>query len=195
MSFTYHDLRRNPQRRSKRAPLGGGEFGHTARPPRTVTRAKAIDLPQRPDPSILSAAIPVFFIGRNGDGFWVARESEGKQGGVFLRRSSAVRFANQSVAPNGCAIMDLSHRFELDIQNNGNPCIAQIAAAKRPLVRLGLQLAAIVRRLGAPGWRLASRLSRARAANRLHRKAIERELFNNRYKLAAKSDDDLPIYG
>ena len=35
------------------------------------------------DASIVSDAIPAFFIGRNGDGFWVARDAKGRIGGHF----------------------------------------------------------------------------------------------------------------
>lgn len=41
-------------------------------------------LPQRPGPALLSEAIPLFFIGRNKDGLWVAREADGRIGGIFL---------------------------------------------------------------------------------------------------------------
>jgi hypothetical protein len=35
-------------------------------------------LPQRPDATMLSEAIPLFFIGRNHNGLWVAREATGE---------------------------------------------------------------------------------------------------------------------
>ena len=41
------------------------------------------------DSSIVSDTIPEFFIGRNGQGFWVAREATGRIGGVFLLEISA----------------------------------------------------------------------------------------------------------
>ena len=99
--------------------------------PASVTR-----LPQRPDPSILSEAIPLFFIGRSRDGFWVARDVEGRVGGIFLRKRSALKFADKNAPPVGCAKMFLSERFELDIENKGNPLVARLGAAKRILVRL-----------------------------------------------------------
>ena len=54
-----------------------------------VRPASATRLPQRPDPSILSEAIPLFFIGQNRDGFWVARDADGRVGGIFLLKQSA----------------------------------------------------------------------------------------------------------
>jgi len=36
------------------------------------------ELPERPDRTVLSDSIPLFFIGRDRNGFWVARESEGR---------------------------------------------------------------------------------------------------------------------
>jgi hypothetical protein len=47
------------------------------------------------DPSIVSEAIPVFFIGRNKEGIWVARDVKGKIGGLFLFESSALSFARR----------------------------------------------------------------------------------------------------
>ena len=107
--------------------------------PVTATR-----LPPRPDPSILSEAIPLFFIGQNRDGFWVARDVEGRVGGIFLRKQSALKFADQNTSPVGCAKMLLSGRFELDIENKGNPLVARLGAVKRLLTRLAPTLAAVV---------------------------------------------------
>src|ERR1700751_5768898 len=68
-----------------------------ARPP-PPRDDQAMPVPQqasfRPlDPNILSESIAAFFIGRNADGFWVARERRGRIGGIFLLQSSAVSFA------------------------------------------------------------------------------------------------------
>jgi hypothetical protein len=100
-----------------------------------VEPATAMRLPQRPDPSILSEAIPLFFIGQNRDGFWVARDADGRVGGIFLLKRSALKFADRNTPPVGCAKMFLSGRFELDIENKGNPLVARLGAAKRVLTR------------------------------------------------------------
>jgi len=86
--------------------------------------AAIANFPQRPSSGVLSESIPLFFIGRNTLGFWVAREAEGRAGGVFLLRRSALRFANRSSAPAGCATMFLKERLELDVKNEGNPITA-----------------------------------------------------------------------
>ena len=122
----------HPQRR--RANGGGSDYGA-----RVVGLTK---LPPRPDPEILSEAIPLFFIGRNKDGFWVAREVDGRTGGVFLCKRSALRFANRSARPGGCAIIFLSERFELDVENKGNPFVAHLAPAKRIVSQLAQRTAA-----------------------------------------------------
>jgi hypothetical protein len=49
---------------------------------------------RRPHSSALSEAIPAFFVGRNKDGFWVARDADAKIGGIFLFEKSALNFAN-----------------------------------------------------------------------------------------------------
>jgi hypothetical protein len=79
------------------------------------------------DPDIVSESIPAFFIGRNGAGFWVARESHGRIGGLFLFKSSAVDFAKTASEPSHCALIFPADTFELDIENRGNPLIAQFA--------------------------------------------------------------------
>jgi hypothetical protein len=87
------------------------------------------------DPGIVNEAIPAFFIGRNKDGFWLARDAKGKLGGMFLFESSALSFARRHARPLGCATIFPSERFELDLENQGNPLIEHLG----PLVRLAMQ--------------------------------------------------------
>jgi hypothetical protein len=100
--------------------------GQRPTPAGTVT-----EFPRRPGPAVLSEAIPLFFIGRNGRGLWIAREAEGRIGGMFLLRHSAMRFAERNSAPIGCATMLLADHIELDIENRGNPLAAWLDAALR----------------------------------------------------------------
>jgi len=88
------------------------------------------------DPDILSAAIPAFFIGRNSAGFWVAREANGRIGGLFLFRSSAVDFANRQSAPARCALVFPTETIELDVENRGNPLMMLAERAMRLLARM-----------------------------------------------------------
>jgi hypothetical protein len=104
-------------------------------PPGDEARTVA-KFPRRPDSGILSESIPLFFIGRNKVGLWVAREAEGRTGGIFLFRESAMRFAGQHSLPSGCATMFLSERFELDVENRGNPLVAWLDAALRRVTNL-----------------------------------------------------------
>lgn len=87
------------------------------------------------DPAVLNASIPAFFIGRDKDGLWLARDAKGKTGGIFLLESSALAFARRHCAPSGCATIFPSERFELDLENQGNPLIVYL----RPLKRLATQ--------------------------------------------------------
>ncbi|WP_448045350.1 hypothetical protein [Bradyrhizobium liaoningense] len=93
-----------------------------------------------PDPDVVSAAIPAFFIGRNRSGLWVAREAKGRAGGLFLFKSSAIDFANRQSAPVRCALVFPAKTFELDVTNEGNPLVALAARwldrLKRRLTRL-----------------------------------------------------------
>lgn len=92
------------------------------------------------DPDVVSVAIPAFFIGRNRAGLWVARESKGRAGGLFLFKSSAIGFARQQSAPARCALVFPTRTFELDVENQGNPLVALAARwldrARRRLARL-----------------------------------------------------------
>jgi hypothetical protein len=44
-------------------------------------------------------------------------------------------FAKTNSAPTGCATMLLAERFELDVENRGNPFVAWLDAALRMAVR------------------------------------------------------------
>jgi hypothetical protein len=88
------------------------------------------------DSNVLSEAIPAFFIGRNADGFWVARERNGLSGGIFLLESSALSFAHARAGDAGCATIFLSARFELDLENEGNALLDHIAPLLRTATRL-----------------------------------------------------------
>ena len=102
---------------------------------RQARQVAAVDLKPL-DPEIVSAAIPAFFIGRNRAGLWVAREANGRAGGLFLFKSSAVDFANRQSAPTGCALVFPTETFELDIENRGNPLIVLAEQTRRFLARL-----------------------------------------------------------
>ena len=113
-------MRPLPQRDSARSPLRG-----------TVDLGPGVKFPPRPDPRVLSASIPLFFVGRNKYGFWVVRAAEGRDGGIFLLKRSALRFAARNSAPAGCATMFLSERFELDVENQGGVLAAGLDAMIR----------------------------------------------------------------
>src|SRR5580704_5578266 len=98
------------------AYAGHGQGAATPRRP-FAAPATATQLPRRPDASALSEAIPLFYIGRNKNGIWVVREAEGRSGGLFFLKQSAVRFARRQSEPAGCAMMFLNEPFELDVEN------------------------------------------------------------------------------
>jgi hypothetical protein len=122
------------------------EGGRASIPP--ADQGTTATTPFRPiDPDIVSEAIPAFFIGRNRAGFWVARDVNGRIGGLFLRESSALAFARMHSGAAGCATVYPSERFELDLKNDGNPWAVQLA----PLIAFARhpreQLKAIVGRM------------------------------------------------
>ncbi len=106
------------------------------------------------DPDIVSEAIPAFFIGRNTEGFWIARDVNGRIGGIFLLENSALSFARNNSGAAGCAIVYPSERFELDLENRGNPLIVQLASAIR-LARLARErLTTLIGKMTRPVKRL-----------------------------------------
>jgi hypothetical protein len=88
------------------------------------------------DPGIVSETIPAFFIGRNKQGFWVAREAGGRTGGIFLFRNSALSFAKENTRATGRATIFPSETFELDLENKGNQFIGRLGPLMQRLVAL-----------------------------------------------------------
>jgi hypothetical protein len=104
-------------------------------------KRSALPTPFQPlDPNVLDASIPVFFIGQNSDGFWLARDVRGENGGIFLFKSSALAFARKVSGRAGCATVFSPERFELDLENQGNPLIGHLKALLRYVMRVRWQL-------------------------------------------------------
>lgn len=152
----------------------------------------AIEFPRRPDADAINESIPLFYIGQNRKGAWVVREAEGRSGGLFLFKQSAVRFAHRQCEPQGCAIMYLAGPIELDIDGQGRCTVPlstlEKAAQQTPLV---VRPAALI----TAAWRkIATVFAHNAATLRRNRTAAEQELFGGRYTLTSKNDDDLPIW-
>jgi len=100
-------------------------------------KRSALPTPFQPlDPGILDASIPAFFIGQDSDGFWLARDIKGGNGGIFLFKSSALAFARRVSGREGCAMVFSPKRFELDLENRGNPLIGHLKALLRFAMRV-----------------------------------------------------------
>ena len=149
--------------------------------------------PRRPSLNVLSEAIPLFYICQNSNGFWIARDAEGRSGGLFLRKESAFRFARRKSEPVGCAMMLLDETIDLDVQNEGNRTAVALGAAIDLVKRRAPGLAAFAGMMVAEWRKLADEISRTLASQKRHRAAIEQELFHGKFWLASKNDDDLPI--
>ena len=162
-------------------------------PTRAIASSVPSTFPRRPDGNALSVDIPLFYIVRNRNGFWLARDAAARDGGMFLFKRSALRFAAQASAPSGCATMVLAGPLELDVPNRGNLVVARLDAAVSALARRMPAVFDFARMAVAEWRRLGAQISRALASERRHRRAIERELFHDQYTLSSKNDDDLPI--
>jgi hypothetical protein len=120
-------------RAQDRASTHDGSRDYWKRPSTAGTIA---EFPRRPDPTVLSETIPFFFIGRNKRGLWIVREAEGRTGGIFLLKRSALRFAARASAPIGYATMLLDECFELDVENRGDLVAAWLDKALRMVTEL-----------------------------------------------------------
>jgi hypothetical protein len=179
--------------------IGGAPVAAAAQP-QSLTRAGALHaavpatkFPRRPDAGVLSESIPLYFIARNRHGFWVAREADGRGGGIFLRQRAAIGFAVRSSEPSGCATMVLKEKVELDVANQGSRLVAQLAAAVDIVTRRAPNVAGFVGSMIAEWRKLVKQISGALASERKHRAALEAELFHGQCILSSKNDDDLPI--
>ena len=86
------------------------------------------------------------FIGCNRDGFWVVRDAQARFGGLFWRKQAALDFAKSNASPGGYAMVFPRARFELDLENHGNPLIGGIGTFKRLLMRQIRRLTAVLGR-------------------------------------------------
>jgi hypothetical protein len=124
MQLTNPDVSRQqlPKRPTAATEREGERFGvlPTDECPTVIAQFQPLD------PGIVNEAIPAFFIGRNKEGFWVARDAKGQIGGIFLLENSALSFARRNSWPAGCATIFPSERFELDLENKGNPLAVQL---------------------------------------------------------------------
>jgi hypothetical protein len=149
--------------------------------------------PRRPNLHVLSESIPLFYICQNSHGFWVARDAEGRAGGLFLRKESAFRFARKRSEPTGCAMMLLNAPTELDVENQGNRIAVPLGSAIDMVKRRTPRLAAFIGMAITEWHKLVAEISSAFAGERKHRAAIEQELFHGQYWLSSKDDDDLLV--
>jgi hypothetical protein len=84
----------------------------------------------RPDANALDPNIPLFLIGKSKDGFWVAREENGRAGGTFFTERGARHFAQRWASPRGCASVAVSDPIELESRDDGNVLISLIRDLK-----------------------------------------------------------------
>jgi len=177
--------------RSRRTRPAGTAENQTRRPSGhlQIVRPQTSELPPRPDTNVLNNSIPLFFIGQNSRGLWVAREASGQSGGVFFFKRSALRFTQEDSEWSGCATMILDEPLELDISNRGS----RLAETADLAMRHTPALTDFLRMVGAEWRKLRADILRVFAGVRRNRAAVESELFRGEYTLSSKSDDDLPV--
>jgi hypothetical protein len=140
MQLTGHFLSRERTSQRTTAAIERERSGNLPadEPPTVIAQFQPLD------PAIVNETIPAFFIGRNMEGFWVARDVKGQIGGIFLLETSAVSFAKRNSQPAGCATIFPSERIELDLENSGNPFVAQLGSLKRLAMHVRQPIAAFI---------------------------------------------------
>jgi hypothetical protein len=72
---------------------------------------------------------PIFMIGRDSKGNWVAQEQGGARGGLFVDRAGALKFAKSESGNHPYAVVWVSGVLELDVSHA--PVIADDARRER----------------------------------------------------------------
>lgn len=83
------------------------------------------------EPPSVSSTAPTVFVGRNRRGNWVVREQNGIFGGLFVNRAQAFKYALFENGHHPEAIVELSHKIELDISANSETNLRPPSSANR----------------------------------------------------------------
>lgn len=177
---------------SSTAAEGLGFSVRNATSPRQVANGPntVVKFPKRPDLTVLSETIPLFYIAQNNHRFWVAREADGRCGGVFLLRRSAVRFAQQQNALGGCAIMFLDEPIELDVKNEASRIVEPFTEII-DLVRRRAPTFRVFVSMMLAKWRKLDRQILLFCSSEPKDLAAP-ELVRSGYKASSKNGDNLP---
>jgi hypothetical protein len=135
---------------------------------------------RRPDSAILNESIPLFAIGRNKGGLWVARDCDGSAEDVFLSKAAAIRFAKRIRGPGACALMFVANGLELGESASQGDAWHRAVKAKVAALVATVKL-----------W-MGNLLRQGKRGNE-QEYLIETGLYRNQYRYRSKSDDDLPI--
>jgi hypothetical protein len=71
---------------------------------------------------------PLFLIGRNSRGNWVVQDQQRLQGGLFVSRAEALRYARLENGNRPCAVIMVPGVFELDMRADA-PAVHDAASA------------------------------------------------------------------
>lgn len=62
--------------------------------------------------------VPVFLVGKDSRGRWVAQKQHGKTGGLFVNQAAAIKFALLENGRRPEAVITVPGVFELDLGSN-----------------------------------------------------------------------------
>jgi hypothetical protein len=79
---------------------------------------------------------PLFMIGRDGRGNWVARDLKGTCGGLFVNREAAMRYVRAENAYRPQTVVVVSGVLELDMPHRPAMPPQELTANRQPLRRI-----------------------------------------------------------
>lgn len=70
--------------------------------------------------------------------------TSGAKSAEFLLETSAMSFAREKSRPSGCATISIPERFELDLENSGNPLVEHLGGLMHLIWRVRRRMAAFI---------------------------------------------------
>jgi hypothetical protein len=87
-------------------------------------------------PSLSSAKSSLFLVGRDRDGYWIARDQGGLRGGLFVDRAEALKFAMFENGNRPQAVVMVPGVLELDMTVKPHPAQRSTVIERTPLRRV-----------------------------------------------------------
>ena len=74
---------------------------------------------------------PLFMVGQDGRGNWIAQDKEGMRGGLFVNREAALRYVRSENGSKPQAILMVTGQLELDLRGCSAPIKSVVTSRHR----------------------------------------------------------------